>query len=284
MTGVQTGTLPVPGATIHYKIQGTGPHLLILQGGDGDADSSDALADQLVAHYTVATYDRRGLSRSLLDPGTPPPTISTHGDDAHALLAALTTEPALVVGFSLGALIGLDLAARYPRQVRTLIAHEPPALQLLSDAERAEVARVQQGIAETRLREGEEAAARLGLALVGIDFTDREPDALVPPPSPPSPRRVANLAFFQMYDAPAAHRYQLDVAALREAATTIVPAGGRSSRGRHPYRVAEILADLLGSQVVEFPGGHNAFILRPRAFAERVREVLGGAVGSARLD
>lgn len=284
MTAVHTDTLRVSGGKIHYKIHGSGPLLLILQGGDGDAEGSDRLAEQLLAHYTIATYDRRGLSRSTLDAGSPPPTIQTHADDAHDLLAELTTEPAFVLGFSIGALIGLDLAARYPQQVRTLIAHEPPALQLLSDAERAEVAKGQQAVAETRRREGEAAAARLNLALVGVDFDDREPDVVLPPPEPPSPQRVANLAFFQTYDAPAAPRFKPDVAALREGSASIVPAGGRSSRGRWPYRAAAILAELLDAQFVEFPGGHNAFVLRPRAFAERVREVLGGPVTSTRLD
>jgi pimeloyl-ACP methyl ester carboxylesterase len=38
--------------------------LLILQGGAGNADGSEALADELSRDFTVVTYDRRGLSRS----------------------------------------------------------------------------------------------------------------------------------------------------------------------------------------------------------------------------
>jgi hypothetical protein len=41
---VRTANLAVPGATLYYKAQGHGPLLLILQGGDGNADASDALA------------------------------------------------------------------------------------------------------------------------------------------------------------------------------------------------------------------------------------------------
>ena len=38
--------------------------MLILQGGAGDADGSEALANELARDFTVVTYDRRGLSRS----------------------------------------------------------------------------------------------------------------------------------------------------------------------------------------------------------------------------
>src|SRR4051812_5598602 len=123
--------LDVPGARLHYKVCGEGPLLLMLPGGDGDADAADAIAGRLLDAFTVVTYDRRGLSRSPVDEPTRSPGVSTHSDDAHRLLAELTDEPALVFGVSIGALIGLDLVARHPEQVRLLIAHEPPAFDLL---------------------------------------------------------------------------------------------------------------------------------------------------------
>src|SRR6266542_586527 len=91
------GRLAVPGATLYYRLRGAGPLLLILQGGAGDAEGSNAMAARLVDAYTVLSYDRRGLSRSTLDGSTDGPTdgpagavsIQTHADDAHLLLAAL---------------------------------------------------------------------------------------------------------------------------------------------------------------------------------------------------
>src|SRR5262249_35726492 len=55
-------------------------------------------------------------------------------DDAARLLAAVGTAPAYVLGSSGGAQIGLDLATRHPEQVHTLVAHDPPAVELLPDA------------------------------------------------------------------------------------------------------------------------------------------------------
>ena len=66
----------VPGATIYYKIRGTGPLLLMLQGGNGDADGTDALAEHLMGRYTVLSYDRRGLSRSRPDRSSCRPIIT----------------------------------------------------------------------------------------------------------------------------------------------------------------------------------------------------------------
>ena len=60
-------TLRVAGATLFYRVRGTGPLLLILAGGHGDADATDAICEQLIDRYTVVTYDRRGLSRSTID-------------------------------------------------------------------------------------------------------------------------------------------------------------------------------------------------------------------------
>jgi pimeloyl-ACP methyl ester carboxylesterase len=143
------GTLRVPGATLFYRVRGSGPPLVILPGGDGAADSVDAVSDQLVDRYRVVTYDRRGLSRSRLDAPAEGLTLATHSDDAHRLLAALTTEPAFVLGSSIGALIGLDLVARHPEQVRVLVAHEPPAWELLPDAERERATRAQEDAENT---------------------------------------------------------------------------------------------------------------------------------------
>ena len=65
MSEVRTGTLPVPGATLFYKVLGSGPLLLLLPGGSGDAEAAfNGIAGHLADQFTLLTYDRRGLSRS----------------------------------------------------------------------------------------------------------------------------------------------------------------------------------------------------------------------------
>jgi pimeloyl-ACP methyl ester carboxylesterase len=263
--------LRVGGATIFYRVRGSGPLLLILPGGDGDADTADGLCNQLIDRYTVVTYDRRGLSRSEIEAPGQNLTLATHSDDAHGLLAGLTNESAFLFGSSIGALIGLDLIARHPRQVRLLVAHEPPAWGLLSDSERNRAMRLQEEAEDAFRSEGAEAAFKRFVTLAAVDYNDREPDAVF---APPTSERLANLSFFFTYDSPAVRRYRLDVAALHASGKQIVPAVGQSAPQSAPHKAAEALAAELGEEVVAFPGGHTGWLLRPKGFAKKLAEIL----------
>jgi pimeloyl-ACP methyl ester carboxylesterase len=274
----QTRLLEVPGATLYYKVRGDGPVLLMLPGGDGDADATDTLTDRLASRYTVVSYDRRGQARSPLADPHVAVDLATHSDDAARVLAAVTDSPALVLGVSLGALVGLDLICRHPQQVRCLVTHEPPATELLAQPLRQEAVRGQEEIERLCRDEGIASAMRQFLILAGVDVTDRETDVALPRPKP---ERIANLAFFLAHDAPAVRRYRLDLPGLHAAADRIVPAFGATSRTGFAHRCARALAEELGRPLAEFPGGHSGFILRPVAFAARLHDVLDQASGQA---
>jgi len=274
---VTTGTLDVPGATLHYQVCGTGPVLLISQSGEGDADRSNDLVARLVDSWTVVTYDRRGLSRSRLDDPGRGATMAEHADDVHRLLAALTDVPALMLGCSLGAVIGLHVAVEHPEQLRTLVAHEPVAPRLLPDDRRARH--------ERELAELQDLYSRAGLAAtlpeiattLGIDpaGADREPDLT---PQPMTAQRVRNFDHFIRHDFTAILRDPLDLEALRGAGTRIVPATGRATpRSVFDHLAAAALATLLERPLQEAPGGHNGNTTHPRAYAQWLREVLDTA-------
>ena len=93
-------------------------HLLMIAGGGGEGGGFTGIADYLAEQYTVVTYDRREAGRSALDDQEADVSVQMHGDDAHTLLATLTTKPALVFCSSADALVGLDMILRYPEQVR----------------------------------------------------------------------------------------------------------------------------------------------------------------------
>ena len=158
----KTNTLNVPAATLYYEVRGAGPVLLLICGGGYDAAGFADLARQLEDRYTVVTYDRRGNSRSHLDGPPESQRIEVHADDARRVLSAVgvtADEPAYVFGNSSGAIIGLELAARHPGQVRVLVAHEPPIFELLADRDYWRT--VIQGVAEAFSKEGAGAAVQV---------------------------------------------------------------------------------------------------------------------------
>jgi pimeloyl-ACP methyl ester carboxylesterase len=273
---MRNGRLHTDEVTLYYTIRGSGPMLLILQGGAGNADGAEELANQLAGDFTVVTYDRRGLSRSRPIQAERY-EIAAHGDDAARLITALTDEPAFVFGSSIGALIGLELASHHGALVRTLIAHEPPVLRLLERVEQEEALSRRTEALEAFQRDGIPAAMKLMVALAGVDINDREPEVMAPTLAADpkvAAQRFADLKHFLTCDVPAVTRYQPDIAALTAAGSRIIPAVGSSSSATMPCRCATAVAAVLGVRVAEFPGGHSAYVLRPRAFAARLRELL----------
>jgi len=133
---MRTETLQMPGAPLYYEVRGSGPVLLMIPGGPMDADGFKGIADRLADTYTVVTYDCRGNSRSPMQGSWDDLTVGLFADDAHRLLDAVSPDQADVLGSSGGATYALDLVARYPGRVGTLVAHEPPVSELLPDAAR----------------------------------------------------------------------------------------------------------------------------------------------------
>jgi pimeloyl-ACP methyl ester carboxylesterase len=260
-----TGILRVPGASLHDAVHGAGPPLLIAQGGAGDADAAGDLVGHRASSYAAVTYDRRGQRRSPLDDPGQTLRVEMESDDVHLLLAALTDRPACVFGSSFGAVIALDLAARHPEGLRTIVAHEPPAPYLLG-----EVAPRPEEFIETARREGAASALDRFAASIGVRRDGKRGMGL----PERTPRAEANGRFFLEREAPMLCNYRIDVSALRTAPVRIVLAGGEAGREHWPYRSAVAVADLLGTTLVEFPGHHAGYVTHPRAFAARLHELL----------
>jgi pimeloyl-ACP methyl ester carboxylesterase len=274
MNPTPVAILKVPGATLYYEVRGSGPVLLMIPGGPTDAGVYVDIAGVLAGRYTVVTYDPRGNSRSALDGPPEDWRAELHADDARRLLSAVADGPAYVFGNSGGALVGLALAAGHPESVRVLVAHEPPAMELLPDREARRAA--VQDVYDTYRREGVGPAMVKFLAAAGLDG---------PPPPPPggmTPERAEGMARmgrnvdrFLAHGLRAISGYVPDVSALRAASTRVVVAGGQESRRLPAYEASAALAARLETTVVEFPGGHGGFGSHPAEFAEVLHRILG---------
>lgn len=267
--------LSVPGATLYYEVRGSGPVLLAIPGGPVDAGVFTGLADQLADRYTVVTYDPRGHSRSTLDGALPDSAVRVHADDAARLIDAVGSKPAYVLGSSGGATIGLDLVARHGAKVKTLVAHEPPMMEVLPDRERWRA--IFKEIYETYKQAGAyPAMERFGKAVEegGPKYSEQMQQG---EPSPEQAammaRMMGNFEFFLEHEIRAIGGYVPDIAALRASQSRIVIAGGKQSGAQGAYRAAAALAERLGIELTLFEGGHGGFGAE-EAFAEKVHDAL----------
>jgi pimeloyl-ACP methyl ester carboxylesterase len=269
---VKSQTLKVPGAQIYYEVYGSGPVLLMIPGGPADAGAFTALARSLADRYTCVPYDPRGNSRSVLDGPVKDLHLDRFGDDAAQLLAALGKEPAYVLGSSGGAQIGLNLAARYPGRVRMLVAHEPPCLELLPDAEEHRASGRQ--LDAIYKAHGAGAAMQKFMAMAGL----APPSKDAPPPPPEAQeafgRLMGNMDFFFAHGRQAIVDYVPDVATLKAGTTRIVVGVGETTTGQIANRSAVALAERLGTDPIVFPGDHGGYGSHAAAFAERLDQAL----------
>ena len=285
---MHTDTLTVPGATLYHEVRGSGPVLLLICGGIYDAAGYAGLAERLADRYTVVTYDRRGNSRSPLSGPPEPQSIRVHADDAERVLSAVgDRRPAYVFGNSSGALIGLDLAARYPQRVRVLVAHEPPVFELLADRDHWRAVVRQTGEAFRAAGAG----AAMGVFAAGLAAAAGPDNAGDPAPAagpddaepgdgggvgdPEAAARMGrNLEFFIGYEVPPFGRYVPDFAALRASGVRVVPAVGDASAGEGPHRGGLAVAEHLGAPAVVLPGDHGGFGGPGPEFGKALRAVL----------
>jgi clorobiocin biosynthesis protein CloN7 len=266
-------TLDVPGARLHYERQGAGP-LLLMIGSPMDSTGFAGLARALADHYTVVTYDPRGIGHSTREDPTQDVTPELQADDVHRLLSALGGGPAHVFGSSGGATVGLALVTAHPGQVRTLVAHEPPVIELLPDRDQV-VAQIDD-IYDTYRADGPDKAMAKFMTHAGLNQPPgHEADA---PRWQPSPEQLATMraateVFLAHLLRPTTH-FRPDLDALKTASTRIVVAVGATSKGQLAHRCAVTLADCLGTPVVEFPGGHAGFVFIPDQCGQVLDQVL----------
>ncbi|MFJ3279888.1 alpha/beta fold hydrolase [Streptomyces halstedii] len=290
-TTVRTGTLEVPGATLYYEVRGAGPVLVLMPGGSADAGLYGPLAEHLADRWTVLTYDPRCYSRSRLAAPVADQRVEEHSDDVRRLIDLVCPdgERASVFGSSASAVVALDLLSRYPERLDRVVAHEPPVVEVLPDAT---VGRAL--FAEVRAvfrRDGAEAASATmsagigdpgpavgrGASGTGWEGPQEDPAAELPPPAPEAMRRMrANNPVFLEHMLCPFTGYVPDTTALAAGAERLVLAVGEESGRQLTARPVRSLAERLGREAVEFPGGHVGVVQRPAAFAAMLRKVLGG--------
>ena len=280
-------TLQLPDATIAYDVlepEAPSEHPPVLMIGQPmTADGFGALAEQM-RERTVVLYDPRGLGRSTRSDGSTTNDPTQQAEDLHALITELGGGPVDVFASSGGAVTALALVQAHPRDVRVLVAHEPPLTSVLPDRDEAVQAESDVQAAYHRSGFGAGMAEFIKLISWQGEFNDdyfaqddADPANFGLPTDDDGSRDDVLLGG----DSGPVTAFTPDTDALQDAATRVVLAAGLDSGQIMPARSAAVLADRLGTDVVMFRGGHGGFMAdewgqpgNPAEFADQLRAQL----------
>jgi pimeloyl-ACP methyl ester carboxylesterase len=268
---VKTGTVMTEGDELYYEVRGQGQPLLMIPGGGGDGRIYAFVAAILSDEYKVITYDRRGNARSTRnDPQNF--EISQQSRDAVAVLEAEGETSAFVFGCSSGAVIALDMAKTQPQAVKAAVVHEPPVVCVLPDHKKW--LRFFAGLYYTAFRFGVPIAMLRFGVLLGLPLIRalRKVDV----PHEEAAKMAANDDFFLKQELILVTSYQPDIKLIKHNGVKVFMAAGKWTLEKKKVygRTVPILAQLLGCEMVTFPGHHVSYVDLPQEWSVVLRAVL----------
>ncbi|MEW1911312.1 alpha/beta fold hydrolase [Kitasatospora sp. NPDC085895] len=157
-----TSIVSADGTTIAHTVTGSGPAVVFVDGAlcHRAFGPSQAVAEQLAAHHTVYTYDRRGRGAS---GDTAPYAVEREVEDLAAVITAAGGRAA-VVGISSGAALALR-AATHGIGISHVAVYEPPFST--EDAQRARFTDYATGLAADLAEERRGEAVSRFMTFVG---------------------------------------------------------------------------------------------------------------------
>jgi pimeloyl-ACP methyl ester carboxylesterase len=239
---------------------------VVLVHGSLDRSSAFVRVQRQLDDLRVLRYDRRGYGRSL---GAGPATsFAQQVDD---LAAVIGDRPAVVVGHSLGGVIGLALAQRRPDLVAAVVAYESP----MAWAPWWPTATAG-AIASDPAVDPADAAERFMRRMVGDERWERLPGRTRQQRRAEGPALVAELRSIRDAGRPP---YVAD-----EVHVPVVAAHGTGSADHHRRTAIELARAVPAAELVVVPrAGHGVHLTHPGELARLARRALArGAAGKPR--
>ncbi len=122
--GFRTQQVSTNGTTLHVRVGGAGPAVVLLHGYGDTGDMWVPLAADLAQHHTVIVPDLRGLGLSAVaETGF---EKANEAKDIVGVMDALQAPRADVVAHDIGNMVAYALAARHPDRVTKLVLMDAP--------------------------------------------------------------------------------------------------------------------------------------------------------------
>lgn len=109
---------PLSAANLNVYVQGQGFPILALHGHPGSGRSLSVFTNHLSKRYQTIAPDLRGYGQSRVNGNF---DMTDHLIDLEALLDRLQIEKCLLLGWSLGGILAMELALRLPKRITGLI-------------------------------------------------------------------------------------------------------------------------------------------------------------------
>ena len=122
--GFGTKKIETNGTTLHVRVGGTGPAVVLVHGFGDTGDMWAPLAAALAKTHTVVVPDLRGMGLSALPEGGY--DKRTQAADIRGVLDKLNIDTADVVGHDIGTMVAYAYAARYPDKTTRLVVMDAP--------------------------------------------------------------------------------------------------------------------------------------------------------------
>jgi len=123
-TSFRTQDIQTDGATLHVRIGGKGPAVVLVHGFGDTGDMWAPLAADLARDHTVVVPDLRGMGLSSQPSGGY--AKRTQAADIRAVLTKLDLDQAAVIGHDIGTMVAYAYAARYPDKTTELVVMDAP--------------------------------------------------------------------------------------------------------------------------------------------------------------
>jgi pimeloyl-ACP methyl ester carboxylesterase len=120
----RTLDIETEGATLHVRVGGHGPGVVLIHGFGDTGDMWGPLAAELAKSHTVVVLDLRGMGLS--SHPSDGYDKKTQAADIRAILAQLDLDHTAVVGHDIGTMVAYAYAARYPDKTDKLVVMDAP--------------------------------------------------------------------------------------------------------------------------------------------------------------